>query len=732
MAAVIQRDVAGGSYNVAIDFDNEKFHGRCSVHKAKVERGFHRKTSAARLVACSIVMVCVYCGNSCGQIFGEKITPDSSGNGSFVGDGFGASVAISGNALLVGAPHWNDDANDSEPGEVYFVAAGPEGTHPSHQIRPSLSVQVGDSRIGTSVAMGGNLAAIGAAAIDQVFVGNIVHGFAGSLASLARPNPNLEFGFAVDVVATSGNGGHFVVGAPTDNSSLKGEVFVGEVQNGSPQPVFSLKRNPSDVQLKDRFGHSVAISSNYVIVGAPTTQVPNTGVGSDMLSTLKNAGAAYVFRYDDENDQIHQEFRLDVAQQVNSGIVRLPGDQFGFSVDIDEQGIALVGAPISYTATSSGGNVSGAAYLFDLNNCQNGICTQLRQLAPETPMAAELFGSSVAIVGSLAVVGAANGRAGLPEPTIDPVPAGEGAVYVFDIATGNQLDKFTAAQLGLDQGNNSGDAFGAAVAGDAANHRLIVGAVQDSEQGPLAGAAYLLSFENASWNPFPVDPPVDIDEVCAAVAQGNSAGRLDVNGDDLVDLLDVAEIANSMGRPLGDFDGNGHVAFPDFLRLSRNFIKPGTWSDGDLNCNGTVDFPDFLRFVEHFRNSQGNQQAAAVPEPETWLSLATLFALLIPFLRKSRRRMASVTPRHTLIPLCVIFAQLFVPGVSRGSSPIDQESRFIAAKLDIAVQDITLQQAYRELGLIRINEARFDATINSGNAIKALVRSTWCDSRIPI
>lgn len=71
----------------------------------------------------------------------------------------------------------------------------------------------------------------------------------------------------------------------------------------------------------------------------------------------------------------------------------------------------------------------------------------------------------------------------------------------------------------------------------------------------------------------------------------------------------------------GDLDGDGSVAFSDFLLLSNNFGGEGlSYGDGDIDCDGTIAFADFLVLSNNFGTSAA---AAAVPEPST-LSLVVL------------------------------------------------------------------------------------------------------------
>ena len=62
-----------------------------------------------------------------------------------------------------------------------------------------------------------------------------------------------------------------------------------------------------------------------------------------------------------------------------------------------------------------------------------------------------------------------------------------------------------------------------------------------------------------------------------------------------------SNLLEQQARRLGDIDGDGTVAFPDFLFLAQDFgteIEPGTGAD--LNQDGEVAFSDFLIMSEHF------------------------------------------------------------------------------------------------------------------------------------
>lgn len=81
---------------------------------------------------------------------------------------------------------------------------------------------------------------------------------------------------------------------------------------------------------------------------------------------------------------------------------------------------------------------------------------------------------------------------------------------------------------------------------------------------------------------------------------------------------------------VGDIDGDGVVAFADFLVLSVNFGSEGNVlpANGDLDCDGTVAFSDFLLLSANFGASAGGA-IRSVPEPSLWMWMivSTFFGL---------------------------------------------------------------------------------------------------------
>ncbi|MBA3484327.1 MAG: hypothetical protein H0T51_21195 [Pirellulales bacterium] len=232
-------------------------------------------------------------------------------------------------------------------------------------------------------------------------------------------------------VAISGN--IAIVGADGDDDAgdLSGSAYLFDVTTGQQL----RKLTASDAAAGDRFGSSVAVDGNIAIVGA----------------RRRNTGAAYLF--DVTTGQ--ELFKLTASD------VPFPRG-FGLSVAISGN-TAVVGAPLDNHASVG----SGSAYLFNVTTGQ-----QLAKLTASGASANDLFGISVAISGNKALIGT---------PYDDQVSAKSGSAYLFDVATFQELAKFTTSDAG---------AFGESVA--ISGNTALVGRSRSLECCGFLGAAYLI------------------------------------------------------------------------------------------------------------------------------------------------------------------------------------------------------------------------------------------------
>ncbi|OQY29001.1 MAG: hypothetical protein B6244_05530 [Candidatus Cloacimonetes bacterium 4572_55] len=261
------------------------------------------------------------------------------------------------------------------------------------------------------------------------------------------------FGYSV---AISGN--LAIVGAEwddNDNGTKAGAIYIFEHSGGSWNQMQKLTAN--DGAANDNFGNSVAISGDLAIVGA----YQDDDNGAD-------AGAAYIFMRNAGSWSQVQKLTASDGSVINN---------FGNSVAISGD-LAIVGAPFN---TNDNGGQAGAAYIFQ----HSGSSWAQVQKLMASGANADYFGLSVAISGDLTIVGA----------SFDDNENGTdaGASYIFDRNGGSwsQQQKLTASDAGYDHFGNS-----VAISGDAA----IVGAYQDDDNGPRAGAAYVFEHSGGSWS----------------------------------------------------------------------------------------------------------------------------------------------------------------------------------------------------------------------------------------
>ena len=115
---------------------------------------------------------------------------------------------------------------------------------------------------------------------------------------------------------------------------------------------------------------------------------------------------------------------------------------------------------------------------------------------------------------------------------------------------------------------------------------------------------------------------LDVDALVAEIVSGNSAPSYDMNGDAVVNSLDLdrwlieaGSRVLASGNPFrpGDANLDGEVDGSDFLIWNANkFTSTAAWCRGDFNADGAVDGNDFVLWNSNkFMSSDGS----AVPEP---------------------------------------------------------------------------------------------------------------------
>jgi hypothetical protein len=319
-------------------------------------------------------------------------------------DRFGHAVAVSGDTIVVGAEQEDsadtdvdgDQSDNSAPnaGAAYVFTRSDSSWTQQAYLKASNSG--GDDRFGCSVAVAGDVAVVGARLEDSNATGidgdesNNSAADSGAAYVFSRSNATWTQQ-AYLKASNTGSTDHFgcsvgvskylaihrvVVGAEQEDGSATG--INGTSNNGSTNAgaayifdrvgvVWNQRAyvKPSNTGSGDNFGHSVAVSGDTVVVGAPKEDSNSTTIDGDGAdNSALSSGAVYAFRVDGAAWS-----QIAYLKASNAD----PYDLFGSAVAISDDRLA-VGAPDEDSnATGPAGDPSdnsaihaGASYLFGL------------------------------------------------------------------------------------------------------------------------------------------------------------------------------------------------------------------------------------------------------------------------------------------------------------------------------------------------------------------------------
>ena len=213
----------------------------------------------------------------------------------------------------------------------------------------------------------------------------------------------------------------------------------------------------SDSEPDARFGASVALSGNTILVGSH----------SDDLEGTDDAGSAYVFRWDSET-WVEQA-------KLTAGDAEV-GDRFGKSVSLNGN-IVLVGAD------EAGAGGAGSAYVYRWDGSE---WTEQAKLTAGDGAAGDALGYHVDLSGNAALVGAVTDDVG------GNIDAGSAYIFHWDGETWLEEAKLTASDGG------ASDTFGFSVA-LSGNTALVGARLHDVGGNDFAGSAYVYSWDGIEW-----------------------------------------------------------------------------------------------------------------------------------------------------------------------------------------------------------------------------------------
>jgi hypothetical protein len=322
-------------------------------------------------------------------------------------DAFGASVSVHGDTLVVGSPG-EDTPTTHGAGAVYvFVRSGAAW---SLQQKLWASDGAAGDVFGVSVSVYGDTVAVGALLDDT-----------------RR---------AVDAGSAY--------------------VFVRSGTTWTQQRKLQAPDGTTDA----RFGDSVSINADTLVVGSPLDDTPGE----------MDAGSAYVFVRSGTGWSLQQKLL------ASDGAAH---DQLGDSVCVSGDTV-VIGA---YDDDTHAGTDAGSAYVFVRSG---SAWSQAQKLVASDGRRGDLFGIAVSVSGDTLAVGAAfENNPGGPD-------AGAAYVFVRSGTTWSEQQKLVASD------GSRGDRLGINLS--AREDALVVGAyLDDARAGPAGGSAYLFVRSGTHW-----------------------------------------------------------------------------------------------------------------------------------------------------------------------------------------------------------------------------------------
>ena len=421
-------------------------------------------------------------------------------------------------------------------------------------------------------------------------------GWSGTLTqseTLLSSNPE-DNGFFGTALAISNN--YLIVGASEEQTNGQGRAYVYKYSSsGSPLYSLDFTFHGGAVHVGSNFGAAVAISDTIAFIGAP--------------NEASTSGAVYAYENDGTNWK--ESSASCIPRDVNNfgTCNRLPAAtdgvqnsyQFGTSVAFDGDWL-FVGAP---GATVNSTTLVGAVYVYKQSS---GVWRLSATLEPDSTYVAQYleFGRTISVSGNYAVVGS---------DTRDSDPMGRVFVYELIGDTWNEIDTFRGD--GPDSSDNENEGFSGSLA--LTSDYMAVGA-------PLAntttGKVYFYRL------PCAANYRVSLSGECEACAPGylNDAGDLTTGGETQCDKCAAdyyVKTANS-GACTACPTGSTNVAGDDNTGSVTDCDCPSNsvWDAGTGQCECNANY--FARASDNtcqpcgtgYENAAGDV-VVVTPDPAT-------------------------------------------------------------------------------------------------------------------
>ena len=381
-------------------------------------------------------------------------------------DGFGGSVAIDGDTIVVGAFHESSNATGVNGNQTNNLASGSGAAYVFKRTNTTWSQQ----------------------------------------AYLKASNTEINDGFGFSVAIS---GDTIVVGADSEDSGatgVNGNQSDNSVGNSGAAYVFTRSGSTwsqqaylkaSNPDIADGFGLATAVSGDTILIGTYLEDSNATGInGNQNDNTASQSGAVYVF-FRSGTTWSQQAYLKASNTDAN--------DKFGDALTIDGETAVIGARGEGSNATGVNGDQSnnslsgaGAVYVFVRNG---STWSQQAYLKASNPNSSDSFGGAVAILGDTLVVGASSedsNATGVNGDQTNNSLGSSGAAYLF--VRGGTLwgqDAYLKAS-----NTDASDAFGKRNAVGISANYVVIGAVNEASNAtgvdgnqsdnslPTAGAAY--------------------------------------------------------------------------------------------------------------------------------------------------------------------------------------------------------------------------------------------------
>lgn len=379
-------------------------------------------------------------------------------------ENFGYSISIFGDTALIGAHQ--TDSNIGHSGAAFIYSLNNEGRW-IHQAKLTPNDNSDDESYGESVLLIDKTAFVGSpnAYVNKINTGAVYvfsqnsEGKWSQQTTITASDSKRYDNFGRSLAAHNDT---LVVGADASNIS-PGMVYVFN-KNMEGDWLEQAKIMPNDSNYNARFGISVAIEDDTILIGASNSSYYEY---IEYFDYDYYTGSAYVFARDVDGNWSEQAKLKTNDSSYN--------DNFGISVSLSGN-TALIGA----TGVEDNGYNAGAAYIFTRDENQNW--SQSSKLIANNGQAFDYFGSSVTLSGKIAIIGA-SGSYGKSENS--------GSGYIFHLNTDGTW--VYRGQLMANDGA-SDDTFGSSVS--FIDNHLFVGALGVDDNGNDSGAVYAFNFDH--------------------------------------------------------------------------------------------------------------------------------------------------------------------------------------------------------------------------------------------